>query len=60
MSLNSQDFTDLEKNVSAEEIQGMSKYDWKKYFHEKVRHKAFKSLTEENLTKTKTKHILFD
>ena len=60
VSLVSQDFTDLEINVSEEEIQEMSKYDWKKYVHEKLRLKAFKSLTEENLTKTKTNHIHFE
>ena len=38
----------------------MSTYDWKKYAHEQVRLKAFESLTKENLTKTKTKHIHFD
>ena len=38
----------------------MSTYDWKKYAHEQVRLKAFESLTKENLTKTKNKHIHFD
>ena len=56
----SQYFTDLEINVSEEEIQKMSKYDWNKYVHDKVRLKAFRSLTKENLTKTKTKQIDFD
>ena len=49
MSLVSHDFTDLEINVSEEEIQEMSKYDWKKYVHEKVRLKESEKLTKENL-----------
>ena len=51
VSLVSQDFTDLEIDMSEEEIQEMSKYDCNKYVHEKVRLKAFRSFTKENLTK---------
>ena len=48
---------DLEIDLSENEIKTFFKYDWKKLINEKVKQKALTSLTQENSTKTKTKHI---
>ena len=46
--------------MSEDKIRQISKYDWKVYVHEKVKHTALKKMTEENSTKLKTKHISFE
>ena len=51
-----QDIKDLEIDITEEDIQMYTK----KFIHEKVKHFALSSLTEENNQKTKTKHIQFD
>ena len=38
----------MEIDLSEDEIQRMSKYDWKTNFHEQVKLKALESLTEKN------------
>ena len=56
----SEDISDLEIDMSEGDISKMSKYDWKVYVHGKVRHKALQKLSEENSTKSKTKHIRYE
>ena len=51
-----QDFFDLEIDLSEDEIQGMAKNHWKTFVHETVTLKASTSLTEQNMTQTKTMH----
>ena len=53
-----EDIFDLEIDLSEDEIQRMSKYEWKEYVHEKVELKALESLTAEIILKTK-QSILF-
>ena len=42
-----------------EDIKHMSKVQWKKFIHETISETAFEYLKEKNLSKSKTKHILF-
>ena len=56
----SEDVSDLEIEMSEDDIIKMSKYDWKVYVNGKVEHKSLQSLSEENSTKSKTKHIRYD
>ena len=53
------DMDQLNITFTEEEIQGMTKPQWKKYVHSIVSEKAFEYLKEENENKTKTKHIDF-
>ena len=54
------DMDQLNITFTEEEIQGMTKPQWKKYVHSIVSEKAFEYLKEENENKTKTKHIDFE
>jgi hypothetical protein len=51
------DMDQLNITFTEEEIQSMTKPQWKKYVHSIVSEKAFEYLKEENENKTKTKHI---
>ena len=54
------DLEDLNIVLSEEDIQDLTKSQWKKYVHEKAKEEAFKALIEENDQKSKTKHIAFE
>ena len=60
VNLIKQDMEELDIVITDEEIQSVTKVQWKKYIHEEVESLALKSLTEENSQKSKTKHIQFD
>ena len=50
----------LNIDIPEEEIQLVSKWSWKKYLTEKTKEAAFLYLLEENSSKEKTKHIIFE
>ena len=54
-----QDMEDIGIDLSEEEIESLSKLEWKKCVKDKVNSAAFEFLTNINSTKTKTKHIQF-
>ena len=59
-ALTDKDREDLEINLTDEKIEVFPKLAWKKFIKEKVTFAAFNYLREENSTKEKTKHIMFD
>ena len=60
VALVKEDIETLNIDLSEEEITLITKLQWKKYVHEKVRTGALKWLVEENMSKSKTKHIIFN
>ena len=62
------DFHDLVKkdmeylkiDLTDEDIQVISKIQWKRYVHEKAKDTALEDLMEEKNEKIKTRHIVFD
>ena len=53
VNLTNKDRTELEIDLSNEEIEGMSQYMWKRYINNKTKDAALKYLNEENNTKEK-------
>ena len=54
------DLNEINLKMSDEEIQTLSNGKWKAMVKQKVKQAAFQHLLSENLSKEKTKHIVFD
>ena len=54
------DLEEVEIDFSEEDIMTISKMDWKKYVHKKIKDASLKYLVNENKEKNKTKHIIFE
>ena len=60
VALVKEDMKTLNIDLSEEDITLITKLQWKKYVHERVKTGALKWLVEENMSKSKTKHIIFN